>query len=93
MALRKRLGATLPAPCWRCGRMISEGDKWHVGHITDRALGGNDNAAMTMDSEVAVECEKCNTSAGGRLGAAITNGKKVTTGPMGSYRERTIKWY
>lgn len=82
--------AMLPAACWRgCGRVITpdwpERD-WHAGHINGRAEGGEDTAANYLP-----ECRWCNTSEGGKLGAAITNGRKTSIPDV--IRERTIKWY
>ena len=81
-----RAGPTL---CWRgCGRVITldwpEKD-WHAGHVDGRAEGGADEYKNFRP-----ECRWCNTSAGGKLGAAITNGRKVT---VDTYRERTLKWW
>lgn len=81
-----RAGPTL---CWRgCGRVITldtpERD-WHAGHVDGRAEGGADELANYR-----VECRWCNLSAGGKLGAAITNGRKAT---VDTHRERTVKWY
>lgn len=80
--------AMLPAACWRCGRLITREmpeSEWHAGHLEDRAQGGADSGG-----NYAPECTGCNTSAGGKLGAAITNGKRVA---VDWTRERTIKWY
>lgn len=93
MKLREQLGATLPANCWRCGRTVNPGDPWHVGHIQDRADGGQADARLVTLADVAVECAPCNLGAGGRRGAAVTNAGKVKAGPLGTFRERTIKWY
>lgn len=93
MKLRQALGNTLPAPCWRCGKTVQPGDSWHVGHIQDRSDGGQDDARLITLAEVAVECARCNLSAGGKRGAAVTNSRKVQTGALGTFRERSIKWY
>jgi hypothetical protein len=85
---RKIVRAMLPAACWRCGGMITLEDpesSWHAGHIEDRGQGGQDSA-----SNYAPEHSRCNTSAGGKLGAAITNGTKVA---VDWTRERTLKWW
>lgn len=47
-------------PCWRCGRMLYPGDQWCLGHLIDRALGGDD---QLLD----VECADCSNRSGGRL--------------------------
>ncbi len=64
---RKRL----PLPCWRCGRPVTDDQAWHVGHLTDRALGGH----TTDRSNQWPEHARCNTSAGGKLGAAIAHAR------------------
>lgn len=61
----------LPLPCRRCGKPVTTTMRWHVGHILDRALGGTDDPANQWP-----EHEACNTSAGGKLGAAITNARR-----------------
>lgn len=85
---RKICRAMLPTGCWRCGRLITAEtpeDQWHAGHLEDRGQGGQDSAA-----NYAPECSGCNTSAGGKLGAAITNGAKVTV----TYTKETLKkWW
>lgn len=79
----------MPVACWRnCGRVITTdwpNKDWHAGHVDGRAEGGEDQAKNYRP-----ECRWCNLSHGGRLGAAITNGRKVT---VDTYRERTLKWW
>ena len=58
-------------PCWRCGRWLTLDSPWHVGHVVDRMDGGPDIPANTRP-----ECAKCNTRAGGKRGAAITNARR-----------------
>lgn len=80
----------LPLPCWRpgCGKMLTRYSKWTVGHIIDRHFGGS----VTDPSNQWPECLKCNTSAGGRLGAAITNAKRpVVAARLASERDRGIR--
>src|SRR3954468_7627698 len=58
---RKRLGRDVAAggvACWRCGRPIVPGSKWHVGH--------DDAGVAIMGAEHAV----CNLSAQNRVRAA-----------------------
>jgi hypothetical protein len=52
------------AVCCRCGRPIRPWDVWHLDHTADRR--GYAGPAHAW----------CNTSAGGRLGAAVTNAKR-----------------
>lgn len=62
----------LPLACRRCGRPVTPGQRWQVGHILDRALGGDDGIENQWP-----EHQRCNLSAGGRLGAAITNSRRA----------------
>ena len=83
---RKLVGAMLPAPCWRCGRLLTKDDKWTVGHIEGREAGGSDAAG-----NLAPECPRCNYSDGGKTGAAITNSRKTEATDIA--RVRRIKWW
>lgn len=81
--------AMLPHPCQRCGNVITAADpesSWHAGHLEDHATGGNDKDTANFAPEHA----RCNTSAGGRLGAAVTNSHKVE---QDWSRERTLRWW
>ena len=78
-----------PVPCQRCNREITSADpesSWHAGHLEDHATGGSD----TDTANFYPEHVKCNTSAGGKLGAAITNGHKLE---QDWSRERTLRWW
>lgn len=58
-------------PCRRCGRPIIDGlHPWDVGHIVDRWAGGGDGLTNTWP-----EHSSCNRKAGGKRGAAVTNGR------------------
>lgn len=68
---RARCRAMLPHPCRKCGGIITPEDpesSWDAGHETDRAAGGG-------HAGIEPEHSKCNRSAGGKAGAAITNSK------------------
>lgn len=60
--------------CWRCGRLPHEHPRhnngtigrWNSGHVID----GDPNSPMLP------EWSTCNLSAGGKLGAAITQARK-----------------
>lgn len=88
---RDTVRAMLPAPCWRgCGKVITRDwpeKDWHAGHVNGRAEGGPDNVTNYLP-----ECRWCNLSEGGKVGAAITNGKRVSI-TTDAIRERTLKWY
>lgn len=55
--LRALYAATLPQPCWRCGHPITPTQPWQLGHIVDRADGGD-------DTRLAPEHRSCGSSAG-----------------------------
>lgn len=60
-----------PIPCRRCGIPITKDDPesvWDAGHPMDRAAGG-------ADSGFEPEHKHCNRSAGGKVGARITNAR------------------
>lgn len=84
--------AQLPACCWRCGKLISPDDpesSWHAGHVTDRAAGGEDSSG-----NYAPECSACNLSAGGKVGAAITNANRAHQRQQPFIpRERAPQWW
>lgn len=76
----------LPVPCARCRRpVIHDPAKrfggWHVGHVHDRWAGGSDDISNTWP-----EHDRCNLSAGGRVGAAITNTRRAESAPTSSTR-------
>lgn len=60
------------APCLRCGKPILPGQAWHADHVIDRGLGGLDTPDNLWPAH-----ESCNTSAGGKRGAQITNAWKA----------------
>lgn len=58
------------ALCCRCGRPIMPGSRWHADHWpVSREAGGTATAPAH---------ERCNTRAGGRRGAQITNSRRRT---------------
>ena len=93
---RKRVRAMLPAPCRSCGGIISPDDPestWHAGHDQDRV---ETEALGLPEADVFPEHATCNTSAGGRVGAAMTNGAKhgtPTTQVSHEQREREPQWW
>jgi hypothetical protein len=76
--LREKLKPRLPLPCVNCPHPVMPTDRWQVGHIKDAALGGRPTIANAGPvHEFCERCKKrCNQSAGGKLGASITNGKR-----------------
>jgi hypothetical protein len=64
-ALRKRLKPLVESGrmmCWRCGQPILPGEKWDLGHTDGGGIAGPEHASE-------------NRRAGGRIGAAIRNGR------------------
>ena len=77
-----------PLPCYRCGKPVTVHDRWTVEHLLERAYGGSE----TDVSNQWVAHLHCNSSAGGRIGAAITNGRRsATVERMDSERSRGIR--
>lgn len=72
--LAAQLKATGGMPCGRCGRLVTPEMKWHAGHIDPHRDGGS-GALHNFQ----VEHAHCNTSEGGKAGAAITHGKRAST--------------
>jgi DNA-directed RNA polymerase subunit RPC12/RpoP len=54
--------------CWRCGKPVNPGDVWHLGHDD-----------IDRNKYRGIECPQCNTKAGGKNGAAVTNAKWAMT--------------
>ena len=91
---RARIAARMLAaggflPCHKCGRPLAAAQprSWTVGHVQPRSLGGPEEP---WNEEP--ECPRHNFSEGGRLGAAITNGRhpKVVK-RLESKRDRGIR--
>lgn len=85
----------LPVPCARCKRLVIHDPAkkfggWHVGHQVDRWLDGPDDISNQWP-----EHDKCNLSAGGKVGAAITNTRRaqitMPTSTMAPERDRRIR--
>lgn len=51
-------------PCAICGTTIKPTDRWVLGHVNDRALGGNDD-------QLQFECQPCSSTGGAHLGNEI----------------------
>jgi hypothetical protein len=77
----------LPAPCTRCGKIVTDEMEWHADHLQRAVEGGSDEATNFGPAHA-----KCNTSDGGKIGAAITNGFKQERDNR-SHREVTTKWW
>jgi hypothetical protein len=75
----------LPAACSRCGGLVTDEMDWHADHLTERAQGGTDSPDNYGPAHA-----HCNTSAGGKIGAAITNGVRVQPGVT---RVRRPSWW
>lgn len=81
---RAQVKTMLPAPCTRCGGLVTEDMDWHADHITERTFGGGGGGNLGPAHA------GCNTAAGGKIGAAITNSRRITPDVI---RERTAKWW
>jgi 5-methylcytosine-specific restriction endonuclease McrA len=75
---RKRIAAQLPAPCWRCGRILDTDDPWTVGHIIDRAIAPH---LADDPNNQAPECQYCNSSAGATAGNRRRNHRRPAMAP------------
>jgi hypothetical protein len=62
--LRGLYAQLLPCKCWRCDRIISPSEPWHLGHIVDRALGGSDDLLWP-------EHARCSHRSGAELGVRL----------------------
>jgi hypothetical protein len=76
--LRATITPRLPLPCVNCPHPVTPDQTFQVGHLRDAARGGRPTVANTGPSHTyCPACRKrCNQVAGGRLGAAITNGRR-----------------
>jgi hypothetical protein len=77
-AMRKRYAAEVAsgqAVCGRCGNWIEPGEPWDLGHNDDRS------------GYTGPEHRSCNRRAGGRAGAAVTNGARREAGVLYTSRE------
>lgn len=69
--LREKIAAQLPLPCIDCGRAVTADQSWQVGHRTPASMGGRPTVENTGPTHTS-----CNRKAGGKLGAAKTNGTR-----------------
>lgn len=85
-AIMRRNGGALP--CVECGQPVLLGiHKWQVGHRQDAGKGGPPTLAnvgpvhcKTIDQHGRfIWSRNCNQIAGGKAGAAITNGRRRKT--------------
>ena len=86
---RAKCRLMLPHACRKCGGMITAEDpesSWHAGHREDRVAGGTEDG-------IEPEHARCNTSAGGKIGAAMTNAQRTTKQAAHITRERTPQWW
>ena len=69
--------------CARCGKVIPSGAKWELGHV--------DGSGKKLYS--GPEHFRCNRSAGGKLGAAITNSRRSGGQPPATERIWSRVWW
>lgn len=72
--VREQIAARLPMPCVECGRPVVAEQSWHVAHIVPASQGGRTTAANCGPAHA-----QCNLRSGGKLGAAVTNGRRRAT--------------
>lgn len=72
--LRKKIAATLPAPCVECRGVVLPDMAWQVGHRVAASQGGRPTSANTGPVHTS-----CNLRAGGKLGAKVVNARKNRT--------------
>ena len=82
---RAHVRRMLPGPCNRCGGLVTDEMDWHADHVMERGQGGTDSPDNYRPAHA-----HCNTSAGGKIGAAITNGVQVRPEVT---RERRPRWW
>lgn len=70
--IRKAIAARLPLPCVDCQRPVLPEQKWEVGHIIPASQGGRTTLQNCGPSHYG-----CNRKSGGKLGAAVTNGRRL----------------
>lgn len=76
---RREIEARLPLPCLNCPHPVMPEHSWQVGHIVDAMDGGTSANPNNVGPSHAFcpWCRKrCNQVAGGRRGAAVTNGRR-----------------
>ena len=87
--MRPRIAASLPQPCIDgCGRPVMPGDNWHLGHRVPVAVAkrmGWSMAQINAAQNLGPSHARCNTRAGGKLGATISNANR-------RQKERLIAW-
>ncbi|MGG7509428.1 hypothetical protein [Plantibacter sp. YIM 135249] len=76
---RKQIAPTLPAPCvqlvCQLGGTVYPEQSWDVCHLPGRDAYLDPDAPLTRN-DVGPGHSKCNRSDGGKVGAALTNGKR-----------------
>lgn len=84
VAARKAVAAMLPAPCYRCGRIVTADMKWEADHPMSRvhaeALGISEH---DQDQAVVAAHASCNHKHGASIGNALkakprTEQRKIT---------------
>lgn len=78
--MRQRMAEQLPAPCWRCGRIITPDMVWTIGHIIEADAAPE---LMWDPQNTAPEHARCNFAAGARY----TNRKRSRRRPAPTSRD------
>lgn len=76
--LRAKVARLLPARCLDCPHAVLPEHRWQLGHIIPAADGGQTVMGNVGPSHSwCPACKRaCNQSAGGKLGAAVTNARR-----------------
>jgi hypothetical protein len=90
---RKHLGrevASGVALCWRCGRPIAPGSKWHVGHddAGERIMGA-EHASCNLSAQNRVRAARARAFVnGGRAVVPVESGPRWSRHWFGGFDER-----
>lgn len=77
--VRRRHQLGDPVACWRCGLPIHPGQPFDIGHINDSYT--SDLTDLAPEHRHGTRACLGNRAAGGKIGAAITNGGHSTRRP------------
>lgn len=70
---RKRIAASLPQPCCRCGKPVTQDMEWEADHLIP--LARIPEGSTIPPGMIRPAHKSCNRRAGGKQGAAIVNAR------------------